>query len=87
MNLILCEYLHLVKQIFALSSFLTFWTKIEVHLLGCHLYDIYVTFNSCKIVIFQSLCHVPLFVNPWIAAYQASLSYTISLSLFKMSIW
>ena len=62
-------------------------TKIEVHLLGCHLYDIYVTFNSCKIVIFQSLCHVPLFVNPWIAAYQASLSYTISLSLFKMSIW
>ena len=32
MNLILCEYLHLVKQIFALSSFLTFWTKLEVHL-------------------------------------------------------
>ena len=32
----------------------------------------------------QSLSHVPLFVTPWTAACQASLSFTISRSLFKL---
>ena len=32
----------------------------------------------------QSLCHVWLFVTPWTAACQASLSITISWSLFKL---
>ena len=31
----------------------------------------------------QSLNHVRLFVTPWTAAHQASLSFTISLSLLK----
>ena len=32
----------------------------------------------------QSLSRVPLFVTPWTAAYPASLSFTISWSLFKL---
>ena len=32
----------------------------------------------------QSLCHVQLFVTPWTAACQASLSFTISWSLLKL---
>ena len=32
----------------------------------------------------QSLSHVQLFAIPWIAAYQASLSFTISWSLLKL---
>ena len=34
-------------------------------------------------VVVQLLSHVPLFETPWTAAYQASLSCTISLSLLK----
>ena len=34
-------------------------------------------------VVVQSLSHVRLFVTPWTAAHQASLSFTISQSLFK----
>ena len=40
-----------------------------------------------RIVLFssvQSLSHVRLFVTPWTAAHQASLSFTISLSLLKL---
>ena len=36
------------------------------------------------IVVVQSLIHVRLFVTPWTVAYQASLSFTISQSLFKL---
>ena len=32
----------------------------------------------------QLLSHVQLFVTPWAAAHQASLSFTISLSLLKL---
>ena len=32
----------------------------------------------------QSLSHVQLFVIPWIAAHQASLSFTISQSVLKV---
>ena len=35
-------------------------------------------------VVVQSLSHVQLFVTPWIAAYQASLSFTNSQSLLKL---
>ena len=35
-------------------------------------------------VVVQSLSCVPLFVTPWTAAYQASLSFTISQSLLKL---
>ena len=37
----------------------------------------------CFVVILQSLSHVRLFVTPWTAACQASLSFTISRSLLK----
>ena len=43
-------------------------------------YWVYLSFG----VIVQSLSHVQLFVIPWTAACQASLSFTISLSLFKL---
>ena len=39
--------------------------------------------NSIFIVVVQSLSHVRLFVTPWTAACQASLSFTISRSLLK----
>ena len=35
------------------------------------------------IVVVQSLTHVRLFAAPWTAAHQASLSFTVSLSLLK----
>ena len=39
---------------------------------------------DCFLVVVQSLSHVWLFVNPWTAARQASLSFTISWSLLKV---
>ena len=36
------------------------------------------------VVVFQSLSHVWLFVTPWTAAYQDSLSFTISRNLLKL---
>ena len=38
----------------------------------------------CSFVVVQSLCRVQLFVTPWTAAHQASLSFTISWSLLKL---
>lgn len=61
MNLILCEYLHLVEQIFATSSFLTFWTKLEVHL---HLSKFIKLYNTkeestiCKLHIILKIRHM-----------------------------
>ena len=44
--------------------------------------------HLCVFVVVQSLSHVRFFVTPWTAARQASLSFTISLSLLKsMPIW
>ena len=37
-----------------------------------------------SVVVVQSLSHVRLFATPWTAARQASLSFTISQSLFKL---
>ena len=36
------------------------------------------------VVVVQSLSHVRLFANPWTAAHQASLSFTVSQSLLKL---
>ena len=36
------------------------------------------------LTVVQLLSHVQLFATPWTAAHQASLSFTISLSLFKL---
>ena len=48
--------------------------------------NIYTTLyaNSVHFNSFQLLSHVLLFVTPWTAAYQASLSFTISQSLLKL---
>ena len=40
--------------------------------------------SSAKVDVVQSLSCVQLFVNPWTAALQASLSFTISQSLLKL---
>ena len=40
--------------------------------------------DNMKIFVVQSLSHIWLFVAPWTAAHQASLSFTISQSLFKL---
>ena len=36
------------------------------------------------VIVVQLLSHVQLFVTPWTAAHQASLSFTISQSLLKV---
>ena len=40
--------------------------------------------NRWVVVVVYSLSHVPLFVTPWTAAHQSSLSFTISQSLLKL---
>ena len=40
--------------------------------------------SSTIVIVVQSLGHVRLFVTPWTSACQASLSFTISLSLLKL---
>ena len=42
------------------------------------------TRESTVVVVDQSLSHVRLFVTPWTAAHQVSLSFTISWSLLKL---
>ena len=41
-------------------------------------------FTLSFVAVVQSLNHVRLFVNPWTAAHQASLSFTISWNLLKL---
>ena len=45
--------------------------------------DVFCTFYGFSLVV-QSLSRVQLFVTPWTAARQASLSFTISQSLLKL---
>ena len=40
--------------------------------------------NLMVIVAVRSLSHVRLFMTPWTAAHQASLSFTVSQSLLKL---
>ena len=63
------SFLPLIPLLLQFSS-----RNIEIHCPRCH-----VQFSSV-----QSLSHVWLFVTPWIAACQASLSITNSLSLLKL---
>ena len=42
------------------------------------------SWGSARVVVVQSLSHIPLSVTPWTAACQASLSFTISCSLLKL---
>ena len=68
--------------------------QIWLHLLDnhSHLYSIFTFFNILVlisievliVVVVQSLSHVRLSVTPWSVACQASLSFTISLSLLKL---
>ena len=44
----------------------------------------YLGLNLRTIAVVQLLSRVQLFANPWTAAHQASLSFTISLSLIKL---
>ena len=39
---------------------------------------------ALAVIVVQSLSHAQLFATPWIAAYEASLSFTISWSLLKL---
>ena len=60
------------------------WVAISFYLF---IHPIFCTQFQCiffPIVVVQSLSHVRLFVTPWTAPYQASLSFTISLSLLKI---
>ena len=44
----------------------------------------FLRFYIPNVIVVQSLSHVQLFVTPWTAARQASLSFTISRSLLKL---
>ena len=44
----------------------------------------YIVSSTLTIAVVQTLSHVWLFATPWTAAHQASLSFTISLSLLKL---
>ena len=52
-------------------------TKLRRHVSSCFFFF----FNLA--VVFQSVCHVRLFVIPWTAAHQAPLPFTISQSLLQ----
>ena len=46
--------------------------------------DLRLLISRTVVVVVQSLIHVQLFVNPWTAAWHASLSFTASCSLLKL---
>ena len=45
----------------------------------------YITLSIKYVVVVQLLSHVRLFATPWIAAHQASLFFTISQNLLKLT--
>ena len=59
------------------------WGNVTTHALPIHIENSPST-SVILVVIIQSLSHVRLFVTPWTAAHQASLSLTISQSLIKL---
>ena len=59
------------------------WGNVTTHALPIHIENSPST-SVILVVIIQSLRHVRLFVTPWTAAHQASLSLTISQSLIKL---
>ena len=46
--------------------------------------DLFINKKDLLASVVQSLTHVRLFVTPWSATHQASLSFTVSLSLLKL---
>ena len=50
----------------------------------CYLFSDFIYITICWNVVAQLLSHVLLFVTPWTAACQASLSITISQSLLEL---
>ena len=80
-------------ELFLLHICFRFWTRHWSHLqiftvikinnfFFLSLYSFPLWFIVVAVV--QSLSHIQLFVNPWSTAHQASLSFTISLSLLKL---
>ena len=67
------------------------WTYHNKHLITSHLINSFVCFPNLTIsslkqgFVVQSLSHVWLLGTPWTAARQASLSFTISRSLLKVT--
>ena len=61
------------------------YTHIHVHNRFVSIYCVCVCICTCMCIpIVQSFSCVQLFVTPWTARHQASLSFTISLSLLKL---
>ena len=60
------------------------WNKIAFHReFLLNLLELCISFVCYMVVVVQSLSHIWLFVIPWTAACQASLSFTISRNLLK----
>ena len=56
----------------------------EILLLGiCSKAPVFKFLGAIQKLLLFSLSHIQIFMTPWTAAHQASLSFTISLSLFK----
>ena len=68
------EFAFVHFKLVMLSRILHFSPQVPAQLKGFSIFSIVV----------QSLSHVQLFVTPWTAAYQASLSFTTSQSLHKL---
>ena len=60
------------------------WLPAEGFYLKMFLIKFFTLVVKKQVVVFQSLGHVRIFVTPWTAARQASLSFTISRSLLKL---
>ena len=57
-----------------------YWISITLHCKGMFQVSLF----HHEVVVVQSLSRVQLFVTPWTAAHQASLSFTISQSVLKL---
>ena len=68
-----------------LSSIIGYGAKYRVYMLSWTLFCIYLpVISKVQLTVDQSLNFVQLFVTPWTATCQASLSFTISQSLLKL---
>ena len=82
-------YLPVFIYLFYLSTHLSYlsthliYLSLSVYLSYLSIYIVYLPIYLL-IVVVQSLNRVWLFVTPWTATHQASLSFTISQSLFKL---
>ena len=70
-----------IECIFSFLNFIFNWSIIA---LQCCISFRYTSKWISFVVVVQSLSHVWLFVTPWTATHQASLSFTISWSLLKL---